>query len=112
VLVTRIGTKAVKEDVLAHVIGFVALYLILCLAGAVVMGLTGMDPLTAIAASIASVGNVGPGFGDVGAVDNFGWMSDLQLGVLSFLMLVGRLEIFTVLVLFHKETWKARHSYH
>lgn len=112
ILLTRIGSKPVKEDVLAHIIGFVVLYLLLCLVGAVVMGLMGADPLTAISASIATVGNVGPGFGDVGATDNYGWMSSPQLIVLSFLMLVGRLEIFTVLVLFHRETWKSRRSYH
>jgi trk system potassium uptake protein len=112
ILLTRIGSKPVKEDVLAHIIGFVVLYLLLCLVGAVAMGLMGADPLTAISASIATVGNVGPGFGDVGAADNYGWMSSPQLALLSFLMLVGRLEIFTVLVLFHRETWKARRSYH
>ncbi len=112
VLVARIGSKPVKEDVLAHLVGFVVLYLLLCLVGAVVMGFLGMDPLTAIGASIATVGNVGPGFGNVGATENYGWMSDAALAVLSFLMLVGRLEIYTVLVLFHRETWKARRSYH
>lgn len=112
ILVTRIGRKPIKEDVLAHLIGFVVLYLLLCLTGALVMGLLGMDPLTAIGASIATVGNVGPGFGDVGATDNYGWMSEPALAILSFLMLVGRLEIYTVLVLFHRETWKARRSYH
>ena len=112
ILLTRIGTKPVREDVLAHVIGFVVLYLLLCLAGAVVMGLMGMEPLTAISASIATVGNVGPGFGNIGPTENYGWMTDPELSVLSFLMLVGRLEIFTVLILFHRETWKARRSYH
>ncbi|MDZ7779526.1 MAG: TrkH family potassium uptake protein [Gemmatimonadota bacterium] len=112
ILVARIGRKPIKEDVLAHVIGFVVLYLLLCLSGALVMGLLGMDPLTAIGASIATVGNVGPGFGAVGATDNYGWMSEPALAILSFLMLVGRLEIYTVLVLFHRETWKARRSYH
>jgi len=107
----RIGTKPVKEDVLAHLIGFVVLYLLLCLAGALVMGFLGMDPLTAISASIATVGNVGPGFGNVGATENYGWMSNTALTVLSFLMLVGRLEIYTVLVLLHRDTWKARRSY-
>jgi trk system potassium uptake protein TrkH len=58
------------------------------------------------------VGNVGPGFGAVGAVDNYAWMSGPALAVLSFLMLVGRLEIYTVLLLFHRETWKRRRSYH
>ena len=112
VLLIRVGDKTVKQEVLANVTGFVILYLLLCLAGAVVLGFLGMDPMTSIAASIATVGNVGPAFGDVGATDNYGWMSDPALVVLSFFMLVGRLEIYTVLLLFHPETWKARRSFH
>jgi trk system potassium uptake protein len=112
ILLTRIGRQPVKEDVLANVVGFVILYLLLCLLGAILLGIMGSDPLTAISASLATVGNVGPGFGMVGAVDNYGWMSGAQLSVLSFLMLAGRLEIYTVLLLFHPETWKARKSYH
>ncbi|HUF77186.1 MAG TPA: potassium transporter TrkG, partial [Longimicrobiales bacterium] len=112
VLVTRLGRQPVKEDVLANVIGFVILYLLLCLVGALLLGIMGSDLLTAITASLATVGNIGPGFGMVGAVDNYGWMSGTELSVLSFLMLAGRLEIYTVLLLFHPETWKARKSYH
>ncbi len=48
----------------------------------------------------------------IGATDNYGWMSDPALLVLSFFMLVGRLEIYTVLLLFHPETWKSRRSFH
>ena len=112
ILLTRMGKKAVKEDVMANVTGFVMLYALLCLVGAVVLGLMGMDPLTAIAASISSVGNVGPGFGDIGPTDNYGWMGNGALSVLTFFMLVGRLEIYTVLILFHRETWKSRRSFH
>jgi trk system potassium uptake protein TrkH len=54
------------------------------------------------------VGNIGPGLGNVGPTDNYGWMSDSALTVMGFLMLVGRLEIYTVLLLFHPETWKGR----
>jgi trk system potassium uptake protein TrkH len=112
VLLTRVGNKPVREDLLANVIGFVVLYLILCLAGALILALLGMDLMTSIGASLATVGNVGPGFGSVGAADNYGWMSGPALGVLTFLMLVGRLEIYTVLLLFHRETWKRRRSFH
>ena len=111
VFVTRVGNKPVKEEVMANVVGFVILYLLLCLAGALAMGFMGMDLMTAIGASVATVGNVGPGFGNVGATDNYGWMSEPALAVLSFLMLVGRLEIYTVLLLFHPETWRRRRSY-
>lgn len=112
ILVTRIGTKPVKEDVGARVVGFVVLYLLICLAGALALALTGIDPLTAIGGSIASVGNVGPAFAGLGPTDNYGWMSGPGLGVLTFLMLVGRLEIYTVVLLFHPELWKSRGAYH
>lgn len=93
---------------MANIVGFVLLYLLLTLAGAVAMGFLGMDVPTAIGASAATVGNIGPGLGDVGATDNYGWMSGPALGILSFLMLVGRLEIYTVLLLFLPETWRRR----
>ena len=72
----------------------------------------GMDLLSALGASSATLGNVGPGFGDVGPTENYGWLSSPALAVLSFFMLVGRLEIFTVLLLFHSEMWKNRRSFH
>ncbi len=106
IFLARVGDKVVREDVLANVLGFVILYVLLFMAGAMMMSLLGMDLLTALGASAATVGNIGPGLGDVGATDNYGWMSNTALGVLSFLMIVGRLEIYTVLLLFHPETWK------
>jgi trk system potassium uptake protein TrkH len=112
VLVTRIGKNPVKQEVLANVAGFVIVYLIFCLVGAILLAFMGMDLLSALGASIATLGNVGPGFGDVGPTENYGWLSSPALAVLSFFMLVGRLEIFTVLLLFHPEMWKNRHSFH
>ena len=108
VFLARVGRHVVKEDVLANVIGFVLLYLLLILTGAIAMGFLGMDVLTAIGASVATVGNIGPGLGDVGATDNYGWMGSPALAILSFLMLVGRLEIYTVLLLLLPETWRRR----
>ena len=112
ILLTRIGRQSVSPDVVANVVGFVILYLLLCLVGAMLLALTGLDPLTAIGGSIATVGNVGPAFGQLGPTDNYGWLSSPALALMSFLMLVGRLEIYTVLLLFHRETWKARKSFH
>jgi trk system potassium uptake protein TrkH len=108
VLMARVGKRVVKAEVLANVLGFVILYVLLFLAGAMVLTLLGIDFLTALGASAATVGNIGPGLGEVGPTDNYGWMSNPALTVMSFLMLVGRLEIFTVLLLFHPETWKGR----
>ena len=108
VLLARVGRRVVREDVLANVIGFVILYALLFLAGAMALALLGVDLLTSLGASAATVGNIGPGLGNVGPTDNYGWMSDSALVVMSFLMLAGRLEIYTVLLLFHPETWKGR----
>ncbi|UCC24786.1 MAG: potassium transporter [Gemmatimonadales bacterium] len=108
IFLARVGKHVVKEDVLANVIGFVLLYLLLALAGALAMAAMGMDLLTAIGASAATVGNIGPGLGEVGATDNYGWMDPPALAILSFLMLVGRLEIYTVLLLLLPETWRRR----
>jgi trk system potassium uptake protein TrkH len=108
VLLARVGRRVVKQEVLANVLGFVILYVLLFMAGAMVLALLGLDFLTALGASAATVGNIGPGLGQVGPTDNYGWMSNSALTVMSFLMLVGRLEIYTVLLLFLPETWKHR----
>lgn len=106
ILLARVGDKTVPEQVMSNVIGFVILYVLIVIVGSVVMAFLGMDVLTAFGAAAATVGNIGPGVGDVGAMDNYGWMGSIQLLVLSVLMLVGRLEIYTVLLLFHPETWR------
>ncbi len=105
ILLSRVGRKSVSEDVMAMVVAFVMLYLLLILVGAMAMTLLGTDLMTGIGAAAATVGNIGPGLGLVGATDHYGWMSDPALAVLTFLMLVGRLEIYTVLILFHPEMW-------
>lgn len=106
VYVVRLGRAVVRDDVMANIVGFVGFYAFLVLAGMLVMAMLGMDLATAFGASAATVGNIGPGLGGVGAVENYGWISSPALAVLTFLMLVGRLEIFTVLLLFHPDLWK------
>lgn len=110
VLLARVGRHVVKEDVLANVIGFFVLYLLLTLAGTAALAFLGLDLMSAIGASLATVGNVGPGWGAVGPVENYGGLGSPALTLLTFLMLVGRLEIYTVLLLLMPETWRrARH---
>ncbi len=106
VLLVRVGRHVVREDILATVLGFVILYVLLLLAGGVALSLFGNDLVTAFSASAATVGNIGPGFGGVGPVENYGWMSGPELVILSFLMVVGRLEIYTVLLLLRPEFWR------
>jgi trk system potassium uptake protein TrkH len=106
VILTRVGDRVVKEDVLLRILSFVIVYLGLFALGALVMSILGHDLPTSIGASAASIGNIGPGIGDVGAVDNYGWMDQTSQLTLVLLMLVGRLEIFTVLLLFHPGLWR------
>ena len=111
VLLARVGRHVVKEDVLANVIGFFVLYLLLAMVGTTALAFLGLDLLSAIGASLATVGNVGPGWGAVGPVENYGGLGSSSLLVLTFLMLVGRLEIYTVLLLLMPETWRrSRHA--
>ena len=67
----------------------------------------GVDFLTAIGAVATSLGNVGPGIGKVGPVDNFAWLSGEVKVILALLMLIGRLELFTVLVIFTPYFWRS-----
>ena len=106
VILTRVGDRVVKEGVLLRILSFVIVYLGLFALGALVMAILGHDLPTSIGASAASIGNIGPGIGDVGAVDNYGWMDQASQLTLVLLMLVGRLEIFTVLLLFHPGLWR------
>jgi trk system potassium uptake protein len=106
VVVTRLGRKALEDPVLLNILGFVLLFFALFAAGVVALAFLGHDLATAIGASVATIANIGPGIGDVGAVDNYGWMDPWTHLLLIVLMVVGRLEIFTVLLLFHPGLWR------
>ena len=71
-----------------------------------VLSTTGLDITTALSASAAAIGNIGPGLGSIGPADNWGHLTDLAKWLTSFCMLLGRLEIFTVVVLFSRSFWR------
>jgi trk system potassium uptake protein TrkH len=79
---------------------------VLALAGGLLISLTGEDLLTSFSASYASLGNVGPGFGKVGSVDNFASLTVLAKMVCTMLMLLGRLEIFGFIHLLFLHSWR------
>jgi len=98
--------QVMPMSVMTSVLGFMLIY------GAATMGLTmvllftGLDIVTAFSAVVATVNNIGPGLGAVGPSGNFGGLSAFQTWVLSFAMLLGRLELLTVLVLFSRHFWR------
>jgi len=107
VIPLKLNGKVVTGRILTHIIIFLLLYLILFVLGSIVVAAMGLDFLTAIGAVATSLGNVGPGIGKVGPVDNFAWLATEVKLFLSLLMLLGRLELFTILVLFTPYFWKS-----
>ncbi|MFV2070451.1 MAG: TrkH family potassium uptake protein, partial [Pirellulales bacterium] len=102
----RLNGKVVPQDVMRNVLSFIVLYVATVGVGSLLLTLLGMDLLTAIGGAISSVGNVGPAFGDLGPADNYAHVPLLGKWVLAGLMMLGRLEIFTVLVLFVPAFWR------
>jgi len=102
----KLGGRVVPEDVLSGVWGFFALWLGLYFLGVLVVSAAGVDLLTAFGAGLACIGNVGPGVGAVGPAENYAHLPALAKWTLSALMILGRLEIFTVMVLFMPEFWR------
>ncbi len=106
IIPVKLNNKAVSSDIVFNVLSFFLLYLIIFIFGAVFMASLGLDFKTAIGASIACIGNIGPGLGDVGPVHSYASIPSIGKWFLSFLMLLGRLELFTVLVLLTPFFWR------
>jgi trk system potassium uptake protein TrkH len=102
----KIGGKSVPDDVMHSVVGFLALYMGLFALSSVALAGLGVDFTTSFAAIAASIGNIGPGFGMVGPVENYAQIPDLGKWLLIWCMLLGRLEIFTVIILVVPEFWR------
>jgi trk system potassium uptake protein TrkH len=88
------------------VLAFFLIYIIIFAFGSLVMSAMGMEFESAVGAVAASLGNIGPGLGSVGPVLNYSTVPMAGKWVLAFLMLLGRLELFTVLILFSASFWK------
>jgi trk system potassium uptake protein TrkH len=102
----KIAGQLVSNRVVFSVLAFIFLYFITIVALTFALLLSGMDFLSAVSAIIASVNNVGPGLNLVGPGMSYGALSDFQLWMCSAAMFLGRVEIFTVLVLFTPAFWR------
>lgn len=106
VIPVRFNGKAVPQPITYTVAAFVLIYVIIFFGGSLVMSAIGLDFPSAIGSVTATLGNIGPGIGSVGPVDNFAHIPVGGQFFLSFLMLLGRLELFTVLMLFMPYFWR------
>jgi trk system potassium uptake protein TrkH len=103
----RHNNHVVEKPIIIHVLAFFILYLILFIIGAGVLSLLGLDFESAIGGAASSLGNVGPALGTLGPTNTFAGLPEIGKFWCAFLMLVGRLELFTVLIFFSPDFWKS-----
>ena len=102
----RLNGQGLDRQVVASVWSFLGLYLACFVVVGLILAALGSDLATAFSASIACLGNIGPGLGQVGPAGNYAALSDLAKWVLALAMIVGRLEVYTVLILLVPEFWR------
>jgi len=102
----RLDQDTISDSIVLNVLLYFFLYIMLLLIGMLMLAGMGVDILTSFSAAASCMGNIGPGFGAVGPVLNYAFIPDAGKLVLSFLMLLGRLEIFPLLVLLYPMFWK------
>lgn len=102
----KLNDRPVSENSNISIISFILFFIFIFLIGTIVLIITGLDPVTAATASVASLGNIGPGLGDIGPAFNYAHMHEFNKLILSLLMIIGRLEIYTVFILFTRSFWK------
>ncbi len=106
VIITHVGRKVVPEGVMLNILAFMLLFVGAFVVGSILLAALGLDLVTAAGASAAAICNIGPGLAGVGPAENYAAIPAAGKVILSALMLMGRLEIYSVLVLFHPEFWR------
>jgi trk system potassium uptake protein len=102
----RFNGKLITEKVNISLLSFIILYLFIFMAGTLLVVITGLDVVSAASAVAASLGNIGPGLGTVGPMENYSHLPEVTKLVLSLIMILGRLEIISVFAIFTRTFWK------
>jgi trk system potassium uptake protein TrkH len=102
----RLNGSTINKDTNAAILTFVSVYFLVFLSGTILMMLLGIDAKTASSSVATCMAGIGPGIGSVGPASNFAHLPEAGKTLLTFLMIVGRLEIYTVLILFTPDFWK------
>ncbi|MGB0837801.1 MAG: TrkH family potassium uptake protein [Flavobacteriaceae bacterium] len=106
IIPVRYNGKGVQPNIVYNILSFFVLYILILLISIFIFTLLGLDFYSSLGATISSLGNVGPGIGTVSPVDNFAHLSSAAKWFSAFLMLIGRLELFTVLILLTPYFWR------
>ena len=107
VIPVRFNGKAISAEIISNVQAFIIFYIGIVVAGSIILSFLGVDFVSAAGAVATCLGNVGPGIGTVGPANNFAHLPDAVKLILAFFMLLGRLELFTVLLIFTPTFWKS-----
>jgi len=102
----RLDDRVIPEEMVAHIHQFFFLYMVSLGLGFLVLSATGLDAISSLSAAATTLGNIGPGAGVIGPVNNFAALTDTAKWTCSILMLLGRLELYTVLVIFSPTFWR------
>lgn len=102
----RMDGRAVDDDAVEAAVLYIVLYVVIVFAGSLLLVPMGMDPLSAFSGCAAAMGNVGPGLGTVGSLENFGHVPDAGKWILTALMLLGRLEVYGLVALLLPRAWR------
>ena len=108
ILPVRYNRRSVQRPIVYNILGFFILYMLSFIAGVLVFSWLGLDYKTALGGAASTLGNVGPALGDLGPVNNYGDLPTPAKWWATFLMLIGRLELFTVLILLTPFFWRNR----
>ncbi|PKA82326.1 trk system potassium uptake protein TrkH [Ulvibacter sp. MAR_2010_11] len=108
ILPVRYNNKAVQQPIVFNILGFFILYMLSFIVGVLVFSWMGLDFSTALGGAAATLGNVGPALGDLGPVNTYANLPMMAKWWATFLMLIGRLELFTVLILLTPFFWRNR----
>jgi trk system potassium uptake protein TrkH len=106
VIPLKYNRKPLPEGIIGDVVSFYFFYIVVAVIASVVLSFLGLNLETVISAVATTLGNVGPGLGGVGPALNYAWLPDAAKVILIFCMWVGRLELFTVFMLFTRDLWR------
>jgi len=104
----RFGERVISDDVIRNVLGFFLFYMGIFVTVSIIMTAIGLDIVSALSVTASALGNIGPALGSLGPTDNYAHLPAFGKLVLNFCMLLGRLELFTVIVLFSRTFWRER----
>jgi len=103
IIPVRLDGKSIPPTIVFNILSFFIIYMLIFILASVILTLLGLDFMSALGAAASSLGNIGPAIGSVSPVDSYAHLSDAAKWFCSFLMLIGRLELFTVLIFFWRK---------